>query len=292
MRHALPHHISVCLGCCILSLVAMGCVTTEGPVRQRAWQVPDVGLTLVWVEALDGWCGRYEVSNREFRFYSRRHDSGTYMGQSVNENEQPVVRVSLMESIRLANWITKREKDADRLPSGYSYRLPTRDEWAVMAQCAHEKRFPWGNGRIPQYGNFCDDDYVAAFGVGKNISHVEGYDDGYSVSCPVTESGTNEWGLFGMAGNVYEYVLWGQQHFFAGGSWRSNTSSAHCFAEGRGWLGDAGSPDTGIRIVLLPEATIYSKRLNRWIPVVHGPSIDDTNGVSVSSENPKGLPPK
>ena len=34
---------------------------------------------------------------------------------------------------------------------------------------------------------------------------IEGYNDNYAVSCPVSQSGSNEWGICGLAGNVWEW---------------------------------------------------------------------------------------
>ena len=36
---------------------------------------------------------------------------------------------------------------------------------------------------------------------------IAGYNDGFLVTCPVEKSGKNDWGLYGVGGNVWECTV-------------------------------------------------------------------------------------
>ena len=79
------------------------------------------------------------------------------------------------------------------------YRLPNGDEWTTFAQCGDDREHPWGNEWPPKYGNYS--------GVSDAGSYtIDGYNGGFPVTCPVEESGKNDWGLHGVGGNVWEWT--------------------------------------------------------------------------------------
>ena len=54
----------------------------------------------------------------------------------------------------------------------------------------------------PKFGNYSD---KAAKRELSEWSGIVNYDDGYPVTSPVSDSGENEWGIFGLGGNVWEW---------------------------------------------------------------------------------------
>ena len=52
---------------------------------------------------------------------------------------------------------------------------------------------------------------------------LEGYDDGFSVACAVEESGRNDWGLFGVGGNVWEWTT------------ELTADEKQCYSRGASW---------------------------------------------------------
>jgi uncharacterized caspase-like protein len=159
-----------------------------------------VKMEMVWVEALKGWVGKYEVTNDEYRRFKNDHDSGKYVGRSLNEDRQPVVNVSYDEAVAFAEWVNGQAKG---LPAGYSVRLPDGKEWMTFAQCGDGRTYPWGNDWPPKYGNYADATAKSAF---SDWTVIEGYRDGSAVSCAVEQSGKNDWGLYGVGGNVWEWT--------------------------------------------------------------------------------------
>lgn len=181
--------IMLIMACCVsLSLVAED---QSQPVSGAEWKVPDVGMEFVWIKALGCWVGKYEVTNAEYRKFKPDHDSRSYETISLNGDRQPVVYVNFADATEYAKWLTVREHEAGRLPAGYSYRLPSDEEWTTFCQCGDNREYPWGNSMPPKYGNY---------------NQMDGYNDDFPVTCPAEKSGKNDWGLYGVGGNVREYT--------------------------------------------------------------------------------------
>ncbi len=156
------------------------------PVDGQAWVSPSSGMEFVWIPALKIWVGKYEVTNGEYRKKEAAHDSKDYKGNSLNGDRQPVVQVNFDDAKAYAAWLT--EKDREKL-GGKRYRVISEMEWQTVAQCGDNREYPWGNALQPKYGNYYKTD---------------AYDDGFVVTCPVEQSGKNDWGLYGIGGNVWE----------------------------------------------------------------------------------------
>lgn len=157
-------------------------------------------LTFVWIEDMKLWMGKYEVTNGQFRRFRARHNSLFYEEFTLNDNDQPAVNLTWHDAKAYCAWLNKYF--SDRLPIKCEFRLPREAEWQYACMCGKKKRYPWGDALPPKFGNFPDLTAKKCF-PGWRI--VSGYDDGYAVTCPVEESGANEWGIFGMAGNAWEW---------------------------------------------------------------------------------------
>ncbi len=212
-------------------------------------------IAFVWIEPISLWAGKYEVSNRQYRHYDRKHSSRAFEGLDLNGAEQPVVYVSWNDATAYCNWLN--ETYADRIPLDFEFRLPTTEEWEYIAACGDSRTYPWGNEWPPLYGNHSDAT------ARKQISQwrgILGYDDGYAVTCPVNNSGMNEWGIFGLAGNVWEWCQdWMDPKdktfkIRKGGSWDfDEKSSLKIRAMGLD-RPDAKYDTIGFRIVVAPKA--------------------------------------
>ena len=208
----------------------------KGPTAGEAWVSPAAGMTFIWVSALNRWVGKYEVTNGEYRKKEPGHDSKAYQVYSLNGERQPVVYVNFDDTVAYAEWLTERDKD---WLDGRRYRVPSEAEWQACVECGDKREYPWGNAMPPTFGNY---------------GTINNYDDGYVATCPVEASGANEWGLYGMGGNVWECAATdGDETSF--GAWRGASWAYYfpvnlrcgCRLTGNGARRD---DDHGFRLVL------------------------------------------
>ncbi len=217
----------------------------SGPTEGQDWISPETGMEFVWIPALKIWVGKYEATNGEYRKKVPDHDSEDYEGKSLNGDRQPVVQVNFDDAKAFAEWMTQRDRAVGALPAGCRYRLPSEQEWQIFAQCGVDRMYPWGNTMPPRSGNYSDS---PAYDV------RDGYRDGFPVSCPVEQSGKNEWGLYGVGGNVWEFAASDKldESFGAwrGASWGTcGPADLQCsFRIGGGGLGRVSN--LGFRLVL------------------------------------------
>ncbi|MBN2449997.1 MAG: SUMF1/EgtB/PvdO family nonheme iron enzyme, partial [Lentisphaeria bacterium] len=178
------------------------------PFPGEDWTVPDLGMEFVWIEPMKLWVGKYEVTNGEYRRLDPNHSCGVWNGERpLDGDRQPVTLIAFDDCCRYAAWLSEREKQAGRLPKGFDYRLPSRDEWMAFAQCGDNRTYPWGNAPLPpkdwNYGGKelpdCKPDDPDPLQLGRL-----GHQDAFVHTCPVEQSGRNDWGLHGVGGNAGE----------------------------------------------------------------------------------------
>jgi formylglycine-generating enzyme required for sulfatase activity len=186
------------------------------------WTVPELGMPFVWVVQLGYWAGRHTVTNSEFAPCLAQGCAAPHAGSALDDPRQPVVHISFEEMCAYSVWLTSRERTAGRLPKNLSYRLPTRTEWSVLAQCGDDREYPWGDAWPPTYGNYAGTQTQRLY---PDVEVIRGYTDSAATSCPVEESGANEWGLYGLGGNVWEATLKDRMPLrfdaWRGGAWDS-----------------------------------------------------------------------
>ena len=134
--------------------------------------------------------------------------------------DHPVVFVSRTDAEDFCRWLTKVERQQERLTQVHEYRLPTDFEWSMMAgipetpDVSPAKRepfkaaiFPWGTDWPPGpgAGNLADAAAARVPGVAAD-QVIAGYDDGFETTAPVGSFPPNELGLFDFCGNVHEWV--------------------------------------------------------------------------------------
>ncbi len=199
---------------------------------------PDTPMEFLWVEDLRLWVGKYEVNNRQYNVFDSQHDSGVFREHALNRPEQPVVNVSYDDAKRFAEWLTNLSGRGEMV-----FRLPTESEWEAFAKCGKDWAYPWGPSMPPTHGNY---------------GLIEDYDDGAVVSAPVSESGANEWGLFGVGGNVWEwcdgwYDASQKTRVFRGAAWNLNKADT-LRIDNRGTDADRDkSVYIGFRLVMAPK---------------------------------------
>jgi formylglycine-generating enzyme required for sulfatase activity len=165
--------------------------------------------------------GVREVSNAEFRKFREAqgatHDSGEFNGESLNGDDQPVVRITWEEVAQFLNWLSIEDSLqpvydatfdswAPHRPLRNGYRLPTEAEWEWAARAAGRDApvtYPWGNEMPPpdRAGNYAD---LAAAQLLPTT--LVTYNDAFPVSAPSGSFAANPVGIFDLGGNVAEWV--------------------------------------------------------------------------------------
>ena len=129
--------------------------------------------------------------------------------------KHPVVCVSWEDATSYAHWLSRE--------TGESYRLPSEAEWEYAARAGSTTDFHFGSRSSSQcrWANGAD---LSAKGEYPKW-RVESCRDGYAHTAPVGTLGANDFGLYDMHGNVWEWVQ---------DCWNSSYRSAP--SNGSAWL--------------------------------------------------------
>lgn len=143
-------------------------------------------------------------------------------------------------------WVSERTEER--------YRLPSEAEWEYAAgNGSDHTRYSWGNGDPTgrRGGNVADETAQRTF---SSWTIFEGYTDGFVYTAPVGSFQENEYGLFDMTGNVWEWCSdWyasdyydnspsrnpqgpssGDYRVIRGGSWNGDPQGCRAASRGHG----------------------------------------------------------
>jgi formylglycine-generating enzyme required for sulfatase activity len=170
---------------------------------------------------------RFEITNAQFRQFDPSHDSRVadalnyQFGQrpwSLNEDNQPVCRVSYQDAMAFCDWLSQQ--------SGRKVTLPTEAQWEWAARAGTNTPFPFGDltADYTKSGNLADAS-IARFAACTAAASYHGirivpqpgrYDlpllrddsqnDGQQLSTAPGSYAPNAFGLHDMHGNVAEWT--------------------------------------------------------------------------------------
>jgi formylglycine-generating enzyme required for sulfatase activity len=160
----------------------------------------------------------WDVRLSDYQLYAQANldaDQSWQKPQFAQDNNCPVVNVSWFQAKAFCKWLTQKEQSEGRIGASQFYRLPMEAEWN---QAVGTTMFPWGDKKSPphQAGN-----YAPAAGA-----------DHFDNTSPVGSFKPNQFGLFDMGGNVWqwcenEYALDSGTHVcvLRGASWRDSLAA-------------------------------------------------------------------
>jgi sulfatase modifying factor 1 len=141
------------------------------------------------------WLYRHTVTNAQYRLLRADHNSGEFVGASLNANKQPVVNVSWNGAREYCDWA--------------GTRLPAEAEWEYACRAGTQTRFWWGEseteaGRCANVADRTWRDRFHAKVAGRHLPIFD-TDDGHAVIAPVGIYKPNAFGLYDMLGNVWQW---------------------------------------------------------------------------------------
>lgn len=178
----------------------------------------EIPRTRVWIDefAID----IHEVTNNQYKKFVQQTgykiEPQFWNDERFNQDDQPVVGISWLDALAYAAWVGKR--------------LPTEAEWEKAAKGPNGFRYPWGNDFNP-------------------VCVANSMNSRQSQKVRNVPSGMNAYGLYDMAGNVWEWCIdWydgdirkhmsgqrnpqgpneGSQRVIRGGSWQSTEEELRC----------------------------------------------------------------
>jgi formylglycine-generating enzyme required for sulfatase activity len=112
-------------------------------------------------------------------------------------DQHPVVCVSWDDAKAYVAWLSRR--------TGYTYRLPTEAEWEYAARAGSQAPRFWGEDReqICAYANVAD--VTNASTLNAPVGAKAQCSDGYAFTAPVGSFQPNQFGLYDMLGNVWQW---------------------------------------------------------------------------------------
>jgi len=188
-----------------------------GDVNRPDWREPVTGMTFVWIPkgcfmmgsndgnsdekpvhkvCLDGfWMEKYEVTNGQYRKFKASHESKSHNGDSLNGDRQPAVYVSWDDAKGFVKWLNKKTER--------TFALPSEAQWEYACRAGSTGKRFWGDSpdHACKYANVADQTAKRKW----SSWTVHNCDDGFSATAPVGSFQANDFGLYDMLGNVWEW---------------------------------------------------------------------------------------
>ena len=124
------------------------------------------------------------------------------------EDDHPVVLVSWNDAVAFCDWLSTDKEE------GRIYRLPTEAEWEYSCRAGQATRYSSGDDpeSLATVGNVADGTAKEKYPGWKTIKAK----DGYVFTAPVGRFQPNEFGLYDMHGNVWEWCAdWYDEGYYA-----------------------------------------------------------------------------
>jgi formylglycine-generating enzyme required for sulfatase activity len=191
--------------------------TITKPLAGEDYTIPGMEMEMVWIEPGSFWMGSPEIEPGR-KIDEIRHQvtltQGYWMGKyevtkaqweslmgaendktKKQKADSPIEEVSWSDVQEFLEKLNERELNANRLPEGYRYLLPTEAQWEYACRAGTDSAYSFGDSAddLGDYAWYYDNS-ATGFLFGKK-RHLH----------PVGKKSPNPWGLHDMHGNVYEW---------------------------------------------------------------------------------------
>ena len=166
--------------------------------------------------------GLNPVSGNEIA-YSNGETLSNILDSAKERAKEPITYVSWEDAVAFCRWLSEKE-------TGATYRLPTEAEWEYACRANTDTRFHFGDDPIElaKFGNIGDYNLPNWFATMRNRKDINGRplilpgaavpSDGFNEKAgrpaPVAQYKPNDWGLYDMHGNVWEWCFDGYHERF------------------------------------------------------------------------------
>jgi len=194
------------------------------------------------------WMSETEVTFEQYQTYTAAVNKPLPSDSGWGTGQRPVINVSWQEASDYTQWLSKTNT------KGLSCRLPSEAKWEYAARAGTVTPFYWGEANSREFAN---------------TNGKEGRDQWGNETAPVKSFKPNQWGLYDMSGNVYE---WTQDRYHEsyegaptdGSAWDSGSGASRVLRGGSWSLAsfnvrsanrdsfDGGSGYIGFRVICSP----------------------------------------
>ncbi len=157
--------------------------------------------------------GKYEVTFAEYDAFARAAGKSLPKDKGWGRGTRPAIYVSWNDAKAYAKWLSKE--------TGKRYRLPSEAEWEYAARAGSTTKYSWGNS------------------LGQNKANCRACGNQWDgkKTAPVGSFQPNQFGLYDMHGNVWEWVedRWHDSYQGApanGSAWTSGSSGSRVLRGG------------------------------------------------------------
>jgi formylglycine-generating enzyme required for sulfatase activity len=154
----------------------------------------------------------------------------------VSEWNHPVIHVSWNDATEYCKWLSRK--------TGKTFRLPTEAEWEYAAgNGSKHTKYSWGNSAPSgkNGGSVADETGAKKYNWTRSETNIFlNYTDGYASTAPAGQFNSNDFGLYDMTGNVWEWCqdVWHSSYEGApadGSAWTSGGDQARRVVRGGSW---------------------------------------------------------
>jgi formylglycine-generating enzyme required for sulfatase activity len=212
------------------------------------------------------WIGKFLVTQAGYLAVIGTNPSYFAAANGYSDNpELPVERVVWFDATNYCGLRTVQERTDGQIPLNYAYRLPTESEWEYACRAGTTTAFYLGSKLSSGEANF-NGQYGYDAELGSIFNPTGTY---FQETTPVGNYLPNQWGLYDIIGNVWEWCQdWygnypsgdvtdpqgpeaGLDRVVRGGSWFQTAQSCRAAQRGYEYLYSTNF-DTGFRVILAP----------------------------------------